>query len=120
MKYSFHDAAEEEFFSAIEYYEDCQLELGLRFSEEIYATIKRVCDYPYAWTPIDLNTKRCLTNKFPFVVLYRIENDHILIMAIMNLHRKPGYWKDRKTGRKKPIAIFRNDCYHAFKTKYFA
>lgn len=53
MKYSFYDAAEEEFFAAIEYYEECQPGLGLRFSEEVYATIKRICDHPYAWTAID-------------------------------------------------------------------
>ncbi len=46
MKYSFYDAAEEEFFAAIEYYEECQPGLGLRFSEEVYATIKRICDHP--------------------------------------------------------------------------
>jgi len=33
MNYSFHEAAEEEFFAAIEYYEQCQSGLGLRFSE---------------------------------------------------------------------------------------
>lgn len=50
MNYSFHDAAEKEFFAAIEYYEGCQPGLGLRFSEEVYATIKRICAHPYACT----------------------------------------------------------------------
>lgn len=40
MKYSFHEAAEEEFFVAIEYYEECYAGLGLKFSEEVFATIK--------------------------------------------------------------------------------
>ncbi len=43
MNYCFHDAAEKELFSAIEYYEECQPGLGLRFSEEIKATIERIC-----------------------------------------------------------------------------
>ena len=42
MKYSFHEAAEREFFSAVEYYEECQSGLGLRFSEEVHATIERI------------------------------------------------------------------------------
>jgi len=95
MKYSFYDAAEEEFFAAIDYYEECQFELGLRFSKEVYATIERICDHPNAWASIDSNTKRCLTNTFPFGILYRVIDDHILIMAVMNLHRNPGYWKNR-------------------------
>lgn len=95
MNYSFHEEAEAEFFFAIEYYEECDSGLGLRFSEEVYAVIKRVCDYPFAWEEIDDKTRRCLTNKFPYGILYRVKNDHIRIMAVMNLHRKPGYWKDR-------------------------
>jgi plasmid stabilization system protein ParE len=95
MNYSFHEDAEEEFFAAIEYYEECQPGLGLRFSEEVYTTIKRICRHPQAWTSIDFKTKRCLTNKFPYGILYRIVDDQVRIMAVMNLHRKPGYWKAR-------------------------
>jgi hypothetical protein len=53
MKYSFHEAAEGELFSAIEYYEECQLGLGLRFSEEVYASIKRIFEHPYAWADME-------------------------------------------------------------------
>ncbi|HBM16787.1 MAG TPA: plasmid stabilization protein [Lentisphaeria bacterium] len=91
MKYHFHEEAEQELFDAIGYYEECELGLGLKFSEEIYATIKRICEFPYAWESMDSNTKRCLTNKFPFDILYRISNNEILVMAVMNLHRMPNY-----------------------------
>jgi hypothetical protein len=57
MKYSFYDAAVEEFFAAIDYYEGHEPGLGLKFSEEIYAAIKRICDHPYAWTMMDLRFK---------------------------------------------------------------
>ncbi len=95
MKFSFHETAEKEFFDSIEYYEECQTGLGEKFSEEVYATIKRICEYPYAWTYIDAKTRRCLTNKFPYGILYRVVNNHIRIMAIMHLNRKPGCWRDR-------------------------
>jgi toxin ParE1/3/4 len=95
MIYSFHEDAEQEFLEAIEYYEESELGLGLRFSEEVYSTIKRICEFPQAWERMDSNTRRCLTNKFPFGVLYRISNNEILVMAIMNLHRLPNYWKKK-------------------------
>lgn len=95
MKYSFHEIAEKELFDAIEYYEECQSGLGLRFSEEVFASIERTCEHPYAWTCIDTQTRRCLTSKFPYGILYRIVNDHIRIMAVMHLHRKPSYWQNR-------------------------
>lgn len=95
MKFSFHEIAEKEFIDAIEYYEECQACLGEMFSEEVYATIKRICEHPYAWTGIDAKTRRCLTNKFTYGILYRIVKDHIWVMAVMHLHRKPGYWQSR-------------------------
>ncbi len=37
MKFNFYEDAEEEFFAAIEYYEERQPGLGLHFSQEVYA-----------------------------------------------------------------------------------
>lgn len=31
------------------------------------------------------------------VVLYTIESDYILILAVMPCSRKPGYWKERRS-----------------------
>jgi len=95
MNFSFHEIAEKELFDAIEYYEECRSGLGLRFSEAVFAAIKRICEHPDVWTGIDAKTRRCLTHKFPYGILYRIVNDHIRIMAVMHLHRKPGYWPNR-------------------------
>jgi hypothetical protein len=39
MKYSFHPDAKEEFFEAINYFEECQSGLGLEFSREVFSTI---------------------------------------------------------------------------------
>lgn len=44
---------------------------------------------------MDGQTHRCLTNKFPYGVLYRIKYDHIRIIAVMHLRRKANYWQKR-------------------------
>lgn len=93
--FGFHEDAEKEFMAAIEFYENLQPGLGLRFAEEVYSTIDRICEHPYAWSRIDGKTRRCLTNKFPYGILYRIDENMIRIMAVMHLHRKPYYWKGR-------------------------
>ena len=66
MNYFFYEDAESEFIEAVEYYEDCEINLGLRFSEEVYAAIQRACDFPLAWEKIDPETHRCLTDNFPY------------------------------------------------------
>jgi hypothetical protein len=36
-----------------------------------------------------------LTRVFPYAVLYTIELDYVLIIAVMHTHREPGYWRRR-------------------------
>ncbi|MEA2103694.1 MAG: type II toxin-antitoxin system RelE/ParE family toxin [Candidatus Cloacimonadota bacterium] len=95
MNFSFHPEAEEEFYKAIDYYEMCENGLGYDFSIEIYCTIQSIIEYPNAWSILEDNIHRCLTNRFPYGILYSIETNEILILAVMNLHRGPNYWKER-------------------------
>lgn len=95
MRFFFHPRADEEFNEAVQYYEECQPGLGLEFAKEIYASIGRVAEYPNAWSEMSKNTRRCLVNRFPFGVIFQIKSGKLRIMAIANLHRRPGYWKDR-------------------------
>lgn len=93
--FHFHPDARQELDEAIGYYDSVQAGLGLSFLEETYATIQRVLDYPEAWAKLSANTRRCLTNRFPYGVIYQIRNDSILVIAITHLNRKPGYWQER-------------------------
>lgn len=95
MRYAFHPDAQKELLSAIDYYEDCRSDLGLEFAKEVYSTIQRIINFPLAWSGFSKNTKRCLTNRFPFAVVYQIVGEEIIVIAIMQLNRKPGYWKNR-------------------------
>jgi len=97
MKYSFHPKAKEEFLEAIDYYESRSTGLGLEFANEIYSTIQRIIQLPTAWSKFSENTRRCLTKRFPFGVIYQVleGKDEIIIIAVMQVNRKPGYWKKR-------------------------
>jgi hypothetical protein len=95
MKIRFHPDAMMEFDAAAMYYEERQQGLGLEFAEEVYATIARILDYPDAWPPLSQNTRRCLTTRFPYGIVYQIKSDVLRIIAVANLHRRPGYWKGR-------------------------
>ncbi len=95
MKFRFHPDAESELNHAIDYYEASQKNLGLQFAQEVYATIHRIRDFPYAWQPMTDKTRRCLTNRFPFSVVYQYLNNEIIIIAIMHQNQKPFYWKNR-------------------------
>ena len=96
MKFFFHPEADEEFSQAIDYYEQVQLGLGYDFAIEVSSTIARIVEFPRAWPSIEEDIHRCLTKRFPYGILYSIEQKKIYILAVMHLNREPGYWKYRK------------------------
>lgn len=96
MTFFFHSEAEDEFIAASQYYEGCEKGLGADFMIEVYSAIQNVMDYPAAWTILDGDVRRYLINRFPFAVVYSIEPSGIFILAVMNLHRDPDYWKQRQ------------------------
>ena len=93
MNFIFHFEAEEEFLNSINYYEDCEVDLD--FSLEVYSSIQHILKFPEAWPVLDGDIRRLLVNRFPYGILYSIEENHIYILAIMPLHRDPDYWKKR-------------------------
>jgi plasmid stabilization system protein ParE len=95
MNYSFHPQAQVEFEQAIEYYEDCQDGLGYEFAIEIHDTIQNIVNFPCTWPELQSGIRRCLARRFPYGVLYFMEQGDILILAVMHLHRSPDYWKSR-------------------------
>lgn len=95
MKYLFHPQAELELNLAVEYYEDCHPNLGLEFAGEVYEALQRILLFPNAWQLLDDENRRCLINRFPFGIIYYQENGEIIILAIMQLNKKPDYWQDR-------------------------
>lgn len=95
MNFTFHPEARIEFIDAIAYYESCRNGLGIRFSREVRATIRRILLRPAAWPNISANTRRCLTRRFPFGVIYEVRENDILVIAVSHLSRKPGYWLHR-------------------------
>ena len=96
MTFFFHPEAEDEFNKAIDYYEDIEAGLGYDFALEVHSTIKRSVEFPKAWAVIEEDVRRSLVRRFPYGILYSEEQNGIFIIAVMNLHRKPGYWKRRR------------------------
>ena len=95
MIFSFHPEAEAELNLSIDYYENCSRGLGIEFATEAYSTIQRIIENPRAWAVLEDDVRRSLTKRFPYGILYTIDSEQIFILAVMNLHRDPDYWKYR-------------------------
>ena len=53
--------------------------LGQRFKEEVKKAAIRVSEYPKAWSVERGDVRKCLLHRFPYKLLYSIEDDHIFI-----------------------------------------
>ena len=95
MSYAFHPEAEAEFNQAIDYYESIRPGLGYDFAAEVLAALQRCADFPQAWVPFSGAIRRSLVRRFPYGILYAEAPQGIYILAVMNLHRDPDYWKSR-------------------------
>jgi len=87
--------AEQEFLEAVEFYNVQCPGLGYEFAAEITATLNRISSFPEAWPRISHRTRRCITNKFPYGVIYQIQDKTVLVVAIMHMKRNPVSWQTR-------------------------
>jgi plasmid stabilization system protein ParE len=62
---------------------------------DIEEALAAILDQPLAGKVIHADVRRRLVRKFPYAVLYRITDEGVRVLAIMNLHRRPGYWAGR-------------------------
>ena len=93
--YRFLSPAEEEMTEAALFYELSLDGLGSDFLDDIQRTVDRLSDYPHSGEPIDLRFRRALLHKFPFSLIYAVEETGTVIIAVAHHGRAPGYWRSR-------------------------
>jgi plasmid stabilization system protein ParE len=92
------DEALEEAEAAARWYAERSPAAALGFSDEIDAAESAIIQLPEAWPRFDHGTRRYLLRRFPYSIIYRIESNRVLIVAVAHGHRRPGYWKSRLPG----------------------
>lgn len=96
MRYVFHPEALTEYVQAVQYYAEQRAEIAQVFINAVEDAVYRIRKSPKQYGVIDKDVRRCMTQKFPYGILYTIEPDYILILAIMHCSREPSYWKKRQ------------------------
>ena len=87
--------AEAELDEAVAHYEALSAGLGAEFAKDIRAGLALIEEYPDGWQLLGRRVRRCRPRQFPFGLVYALLNAEIVVVAVMHLHRKPGYWKER-------------------------
>jgi plasmid stabilization system protein ParE len=95
MKLVVHSAALLESVEAGSAYDQQQLGLGAKFDEALQAAAEAILEAPERWPLQPDGTRRYLVKRFPYAVIYDYQEGIVTIVAVMHLHREPGYWVDR-------------------------
>jgi plasmid stabilization system protein ParE len=96
MKYVvFLPEAEQEMIEASLYYQSQASGLGVDFLSEVEHAAKSIAASPNMYPILEGQLRRRLVRRFPFGILYRVDPDEIVEIAVAHMRRRPGYWKKR-------------------------
>lgn len=93
--YRFLSPAEEEMIEAAVFYESRTGGLGNDFLDDVQQAVDRLSYYPHSGDQIDSGLRRTLLHRFPFSLIYALEQTGIVIVAVAHHGRAPGYWRSR-------------------------
>jgi plasmid stabilization system protein ParE len=96
MSVKFLKVAQQELDDAFNWYEDQLQGLGFAFLDEIDKCVRRISAYPLSCSEIGEGLRRCVISRFPYGLIYGIEGDDVIVLAVAPLHREPRYWAERK------------------------
>ena len=95
MKSEFLPEAEEEFREAAWYYEKEAPGVGFRFIAEVRRGVTFITENPYAAVSVGTGIRRKVLNHFPYSLMYAVEAELIVIVAVAHQKRRPRYWRGR-------------------------
>ena len=96
MRLRLRSVAEADAAEAIRWYAEQGPGLASRFYEALSSTLKSIEENPHLYPAVDGEMRRALFPRpFPYMVLYRIEDDWVSVYAVLHQARDPARWKRR-------------------------
>ena len=95
MYIRFLTMAETEVDNAVSWYQEQTEDQSLNFLNELDHAVQVVKAYPALANEIEPGVRRVLFHQFPYFLIYGIDEDTIVVIAVAHDHRKPRYWAER-------------------------
>lgn len=71
-------------------------ELGAAFVDEYEATVMRIEAQPLAYQAVHASLRRALMHRFPYVIIFRVTDDELVIAAVAHERQHPRRWRSRR------------------------
>ena len=95
MKVRFLTLAQQEVDEAVAWFGERADGKGVDCLDELDRIVRLVKTYPFAAPQIDLEIRRRLFARFPYSLIYGIDHNTIVVIAVAHSRRAPHYWVDR-------------------------
>ena len=95
MKVRFLAPAQSELDDAVTWYNRQASGLGREFLDELDRAVRRTMAFPMSYPEIESGIRRCRLARFPYGLIYGIDGETLVVVAVAHLHRQPRYWIDR-------------------------
>lgn len=95
MEIRFLTLAKREVDDAVRWYEEKERGLSRDFLDELDHVVRLIRRYPRAGMQIETDIRRFLLTRFPYSIIYGIEEDGIVVIAVAHQNREPSYWAAR-------------------------
>lgn len=95
MNVRFLTLAQQEVDEAVQWLEERAEGKSLDFLDELDRAVRLVTTYPLASPEIEPQVRKCLFAHFPYILVYGIDGETVVVIAVAHSHRKPRYWVDR-------------------------
>lgn len=84
-------AAREETLQTFDYYENIRIGLGDDFLRDLEERYTAICENPYAFSYTDEKNilRDTKLHDFPFLIIYKIQADNVIVLSVHNTHKKP-------------------------------
>ena len=97
MQYRFDAEADRELNEALRFYDDRSPGLGRVFLMDLHATLQNPLTFPLAAPIRFLNLRVKQLRKFSYSLIYAINDETLIVYAVMHQKQRPGYWLNRIT-----------------------
>ena len=91
----FHPEAIAEAHEAREWYAERSEAAAARFMDELDVAIDAIQRSPERMAKYLHGTQRYLLKRFPYILVFRITDELIEVIAVAHGRRRPGYWRRR-------------------------
>ncbi len=82
--------------STVAWYDRQRGGLALEFIQELRAAYDRIVEHPLVYQDLRGGIRRAMLRRFPHAVYFVVEDDVIVVLAVLHAGRDPAEWQRRR------------------------